>query len=542
MSISRERLARVVAVVAVLILIAGAAVAALRSGGGGGGAGEATPREGGVLKVGAVRLKTLDPAEASEPSELVAARLIFDTLVTYDPQSLEVRPGIAQSWEVTPDQRRFTFRLRDGLVFHDGRTPVTAADAKATLDRVARRGSTSNLRFQLMAVKGYAEWHDAGKGNGLAGVQAPDPRVLVVELTRPFALFPAVLGNPGFGVVPAAYAQGPGFAKSPVGSGPFRLLEPWSGDTVRLARFRGYWRKAAWLDAVELHVVDSDAVAFDRLEAGAFDLAPVPADRVHDAAKKFGDRGLRPFLGVLFYGMNLRSPKFADVRFRQAVVAAIDRARIVDVVYENTVMLAQGIVPKGVPEGGSDACGGRCAHDVGKARQLVAQAFPKGDVPQIAIDFDSDPFQQAIAGSIKANLAEAGIPAVLRSHDFQGYGAFLANGGGELFRLGWTADYPSADDFLYPLFVSGLPDNLTGMSNAEVDARLSAARAEPDPAKRAGLYRQAEQLVLDQFAVVPIAQFETRWAARRDVRGLVLSSLGTFDATAVYLTRPAGRR
>jgi ABC-type oligopeptide transport system substrate-binding subunit len=141
-----------------------------------------------------------------------------------------------------------------------------------------------------------------------------------------------------------------------------------------------------------------------------------------------------------------------------------------------------------------------------------------------------------VAAVIKTELDTVGIPSVLRPHPFADYGKFLVSGQQELFRLGWIADYPSPDGFLTPLFSSSSPDNLTGLANPEIDQTLQAARAEADPAKRLALYLKAEQLVLDEYVVVPVAQLENRMVASSRVERFDLDLIGTFDGAAVSVS------
>jgi peptide/nickel transport system substrate-binding protein/oligopeptide transport system substrate-binding protein len=183
-----------------------------------------------------------------------------------------------------------------------------------------------------------------------------------------------------------------------------------------------------------------------------------------------------------------------------------------------------------------DRCGDRCRHDPERAKALLVEAFPAGNIPEVAIDHDDDPTQAAVAALIKTELDTVGIPAVLRPHPFADYGQFLVSGQQELFRLGWIADYPSPDGFLTPLFSSTSPDNLTGLASPEIDQKLAAARAEADPRQRLSLYLQAEDLVLDQYVVVPVAQLESRMVASSRVQGWDLDGLGTFDGAAVSVS------
>jgi len=276
--------------------------------------------------------------------------------------------------------------------------------------------------------------------------------------------------------------------------------------------------------------------AYAAFQAGLVDVPPVTTARADDAAKNFGRQGMTPYIGLVFYGMNLKSPDLADPRFRQAIALAIDRKEIVDNVYQGSVALATGLVADGVPRRDPNACGDRCRHDPDRARALIAEAFPTGNIPEVAIDHDDDPTQAAVAAVIKTNLDTVGIPAVLRPHPFADYGKFLVSGQQELFRLGWIADYPSPDGFLTPLFSSSSPDNLTGLASPEIDQTLASARSEADPAKRLALYLKAEQLVLDQYVVVPVAQLQSRMVASSRVKGFDLDPIGTFDRAVVSVS------
>jgi oligopeptide transport system substrate-binding protein len=524
----------VLGVALVVLLAAGGALAvlaAVRSGGKTSAAGKV----GGVLQVGVVGLPSLDPADARDPKAVMVVDQLFDTLVHNggDPQP---GPGLARAFDANPEQTAFTFHLAPGAHFDDG-SPVRAADVKFTLERIARKGSDSPLVAQLEAVSGFAAFHTAGTAAGLSGVETPDPATVVVRLDKPFSSFPAVLGHPGFGIVPKAAVDrlGAGFKQTPVGSGPFRRVDSSAPGRLALRRVTGHvpQSRVDGIDFVDFKDVDAAYAAF---RAGAVDVAPVPPARADDAAKDFGRRGMSPYNGLVFYGMNVKSPDLADPRFRQAITLAIDRKEIVDKVYQGSVGLATGLVADGVPGRAANACGDRCRHDPDRSRALLAETFPDGKIPEVAIDHDDDPTQAAVAQVIKTDLDTVGIPAVLRPHPFADYGKFLVSGQQELFRLGWIADYPGSDGFLTPLFSSTSPDNLTGLASAEIDRTLASARAEADPARRLDLYLKAEQLVLDQYVVVPVAQLQSRMVASSRVKGFALDPIGTFDGAVVSVS------
>ncbi len=490
---------------------------------------------GGVLQVGVVGLPSLDPLDARDPKAAMVVDQLFDTLVRNRGQ-LQPGPALARAFEGNPEQTVFTFHLNPGIKFDDG-SAITSADVKFTLERIARQGSPSPLLAQLEAVTGFAAYNGAGTAPGLAGVETPDPATVVVRLERPFSSFPMVLGHPGFGIVPKAAVErlGDGFKDNPVGSGPFRRVESGAPGRLALRRVSGH-APAAKVDGVDfVDFADVDA-AYAAFQEGSVDVSPVPPARATDAARSFGRQGMSPYNGLVFYALSVKSPDLADPRFRQAISLAINRKEIVDNVYQGSVALANGLVADGVPRRDGDACGDRCRHDPDRARQLLVEVFPAGNIPEVAIDHDDDPTQAAVAALIKTELDTVGIPSVLRPHAFADYGRFLVSGQQELFRLGWIADYPSADGFLTPLFLSSSPDNLIGLAHPGVDQALQAARAEADPAKRLGLYLKAEQLVLDEYVVVPVAQRATRMGASSRVKNFDLDPIGTFDGAGVSVS------
>jgi oligopeptide transport system substrate-binding protein len=516
----------------------GVALLALLTACSGGGGRSAAVRRGadepppGVLRVGVERPQSLDPAQARTPGELLIADQLFDGLTTYDPDTLAVQPALAVSWKASADQRKWDFTLRTGATFANFRN-ITSADVKYTLDRIAKKGSSSPAAAQLESITGFRAVNVEGKTESLSGVTTPTADVVHIELDQPLSSLPAILGHPTFGVVPkeAVTAAVPGFAVQPVGSGPF-TIQTRTDDLLHLVPAPGV--AGVSLRAVDIYLHDDAASSYDAFLAGRLDWTSVPPDRVEQVAERQGPAGSRPYLGELFYGFNLKNPKYADVRFRQAIVAAIDREAIVRVVYGPSAKVLRGLIPEGVPGSQPDACAERCRRDVGRARDLVAQAFPAGKaVPEVQIDFDDDGTQRAVAQAIQANLQEAGIPSALRPHTYADYLRFAVSGQQELFRLGWIGAYPSADAFLTPLFQTGLRDNITGFTSTPVDNTLKNGRAEPDEAKRIGSYQAAEKLVLDQMPMVPLAQFQFQSVAATRVSGLVVSGLGTFDATKV---------
>jgi oligopeptide transport system substrate-binding protein len=284
-----------------------------------------------------------------------------------------------------------------------------------------------------------------------------------------------------------------------------------------------------------VYLAHDSAGSYADFLGGGLDWAEVPPDQVEPTTPKSSRERSAPYAGELFYAFNVKNPKYADVRFREAIVRAVDREAIVQVIYGSAVRPLSGVVADGIPGYQPDACGAKCVHDPARARQLVKEVFGDTPPPEVQLDFNDDLTQQAVARAIQANLKEVGIPVALRPKAFADYSQFFDSGQQEMFRLGWIPAYPTPDAFLAPLFVTGGSDNVSGFSSPEVDALVAAARLEPDEAKRIATYQQAEKLVMDQVPVVPIVQFQTHAVVADRVEGLQLSAYGTFDATKVSL-------
>ncbi|MEA2685325.1 MAG: peptide/nickel transport system substrate-binding protein, partial [Actinomycetota bacterium] len=406
----RPRLAAVAAVVAVLALVAAGCSGGDSPSSDGGSSTTATP---GVLRVGVERPQSLDPAQARSPSELLIAEQLFDGLTAYDAATSAVVPAIAASWKSNPDQTDWEFTLRPGAAFADGRA-LTSADVKYTLERIARKGTSSPAASQLDVIAGFKAFNIEGKSEELAGVTTPSPTVVAIALDQPQAALPAILGNPAFGIVPreAVEAPEPAFAEQPLGSGPF-LIQSRTDDVIRLLPVPGV---NVSLRGVDLELLSDSTASYEAFMDGRLDWTAVPADRVEQVAERQGRSAFRPYLGQLFYGFNLKNPKFADLRFREAIVRAIDRDAIVRAIYGVAAQRLDGLVPDGVPGYQPGACGDRCLYDPARSRALLAEAFAGEPIPEVILDFDDTGTQRSVTEAMQANLQAVGIPATLRSH------------------------------------------------------------------------------------------------------------------------------
>jgi ABC-type transport system substrate-binding protein len=482
--------------------------------------------EPGVLRLGLVRTASLDPARAATLDEQLVADQLFDSLTAWDPDTGDVVPALASSWTVSDDGLQWAFTLRGGARFSDG-SSVRGADVKATFDRIGAAATSSSVRDLLAGVT--------------VGVDAPTGKV-VFDLAAPWADLASALANPAFGVMPARVAaRGARLPDRLVGSGPFRVASSSSSSSSASAKdhlvLEPVPGRGVKLRGVDVRFFADRTAAYHAFVGGKVDWSEVPTGKVEEAAARFGRRYFRPYAAEVFYAFNLRSPKWADKRLREAVVRAVDRDAIAEGVYHGAVRPLAGVLPAGVGGHVPDACGATCAVDVERAKALVAEvaADAGGAAPEVTVDFESDTVQRSVAQTMQRSLEAVGIKVTLRPKALADYQRFAVSGQADLFRLGWVPAYPAADAYLHPLFASASADNVPGFALSTVDDLLRSARATMDGAARAALYQQAEQAVLAEVPLVPLAQFELHGVASKRVRGLELGVMGTFDASAVSI-------
>jgi ABC-type transport system substrate-binding protein len=492
------------------------------------------PVDGGIVRLGLAGELHADPVTASlgSPSDLLVLDLLHDGLTRLD-EAGAPQPAVAARWSPDAALTTWTFTLDPKATFASGRA-VAAADVIASLERVAKGGDASLAALRLEAITGFRAFVD-GQAEHLAGLSAPDPATVQVHLDAPLALLPVILSSPVFGIVDVASlgqatAAGGDLAQLDL-DGSWKLASV-KGRTIRLTRRDG---AGGHLDGVELRRYDDAEDAYDAFDAGKVDWALVPTDRYGDAVDAHGDDAFTPFHAELFFGLRLTSPNLAATGMRQAIAAAIDRAAIVRAVYPDLAQPLSTVVPDGVPGRSADPCPD-CGHDADRARSLLAAAFPGGQVPTVAIDFDQSPAQEAMAKIVASDLQAVGIPTQLRPKPLEEYKRFVVSGGQELFSFGWIGGYGSPDAYLAPLFGSAANDNLTGLAAPAVDLELAAARAATDPAVARQHWLSVESLVLSQAVVVPIAQFRTQAVVADRVHGFHAAVDATVDWSQVWVS------
>jgi len=473
---------------------------------------------------------TLDPARISDVYGRAVAQQIFDGLVTFD-QTLAIAPALAEHWTASRDGLTWTFTLRKGARFHHGRD-VTPDDVVFSFTRILDPRLKSSAADTFWVIKGAREFAE-GRAKTVAGVVALDSRTVQITLNEAFVPFMTALAMGHAKIVPRDVVESAGesFGTHPVGSGPFRFVSWERGRSITLAANPDYFAGAPRLSRVVYRIFPGEPVdaMYAEFLKGNLEESPVPTQD-HDKVVRAPGRQYvkRPMFNLRFYGFNTRTKPLDDRRVRQAIVHAVDRAGIVESVFENRYNPAQSILPLGTL--GYNPGVRALAYAPARARALLAEAgYPGGaGLPPMTIwSSVRSPRLLVEHEQIVKSLAAVGIRVTYQYQtDWPAFARMLVDGRAPMYLYSWNADIPDPDNFLGLLFHSHSPRNYTGYANPTVDELLVAARNEHDASRRVELYRKAEQLVLDDAPVLPMWHYIYERLFQTSVKSVEVNGLG----------------
>ena len=467
-------------------------------------------RSGGTLRVLGRDPPTLDPSLVSDTSSARIVLEIFSGLVRLD-NNLQIVPDIAETWDVSEGGTVYTFTIRDDARFSDG-TPVLASDFKWAMERAANPDTESTVaELYLADIIGVQDIID-GNATTAAGIEVVDDRTLRFTIDAPKAYFLAKLTYPTAFALKRENVESGGrtWTDEPIGSGPFILEEYRIGERMILARNENYYDRHAYLDRVVINLAGGGAMAM--YEADEIDLTGVglaDLDRVQDPNDALNKDlvSVPPGFTTSYIGFNVEEPPFNDVKFRQALAHAIDKELIAEQVFAGLVRPAKGVLPPLFP--GFNENLRTLDFDPVKAQRLLAESsYPTlsdrdkrivittqgtGGSPSLSIEVMADMWSQTL-----------GVEVEIQQVEFATYLQDLYRNRLQAFFGGWEADYPDPQDWIDILFHSESPRNDGNYSNPEVDRLVEQARTEQDVVLRKKLYKDAEQIIIDEVAWLPV--------------------------------------
>ena len=442
-------------------------------------------------------LRDYDPATTYSSGD----KLIFSGLVSLD-TNLNIRPDLAETWEVGAGGTVYTFHIHPDAKFHDGRD-VTAQDVVFSWERAASPELQSDTVLTYMGdIVGVHEKY-FGQADSISGLKVIDEKTLQVTIDAPKPYFLMKLTFPtSFIVDKDNVSLGEEWVKQPNGTGPYKLREWKSYEYIVYEANQDFYLGAPSIPYVVYKLYAGDDVRL--FETGEVDIAGVG---LYDVERMLDPN--EPMNRNLVSGVNLctnyvvfdaTQPPFDDVNVRKAFSMAFDRQRYIDVLYQGLVLPAVGLYPPGLP--GFDYSLEGLPFDPEQARELLKQSKYGGPEGMPEIIYTNSGVGSYVGGNVAA-LAEMweqylGVKIQVENLDFNFYYQQIFSGNhGQIFDGGWCADYPDPENFADVLFHSDVPQNHGGYSNPELDALLEAARIEPDVTRRIEMYQQAERIIVD---------------------------------------------
>jgi peptide/nickel transport system substrate-binding protein/oligopeptide transport system substrate-binding protein len=445
---------------------------------------------------------TLDPALATDIYSGAVIRQLFDGLVQFNAH-LKPIPALAEYWEASRDGLTWTFILRRGVKFHNGRE-LTAEDFVYSFTRlldVKKPGPLTDLLSRLLGASDFIQ----GRTPSVEGLKAVDRYTLRLVLEEPLAASILLFSLGDAAVVPRETVEerGERFGHAPVGTGPFKFVRWEPGQEIILEANAHYHEGRPFLDALLYKLGGKFEEEFIEFLNGNLEEAIVPSHRTDELAidPKYRAYQLlrKPTLSLLYIGFNTRIKPFDDRRVRQAFNYAVNREAIVQAVTKMGSIPATGALPPGMAGHNPDL--GGYHYNLDKAKGLLAEAgYPDGTgFPAVELwSVSKAESAKAELAAYQRYLADLGVKLEIRfAPDWPGYRDMLEHGELPMFRLSWYADMPDPHNFLWPLLHSTSPTNRTFYSNPRVDQLLHDASKELDEARRVAMYREVERLVME---------------------------------------------
>jgi ABC-type oligopeptide transport system substrate-binding subunit len=452
---------------------------------------------------------TLDPAMALDLNSNAVIDQLFCGLVELSPE-MDVVPDIARSWEVLEGGRQYVFQLRDDVRWSDG-ARLTAGDLEYAWKRVLDPATGSPNASLLYDVKAARAFHRGETGRGDVGVRALDEVTLAVELEVPAGYFLHLLSHTATYPVPRHVVEpyGEGWAETAniVTNGPFRLDTWRRGELMAFSRYPDYYNRSLSqgnLQRVELTLRRMDSsTRLEMYENDGLDtvgpLGPKAMDRARQ--RHAGEYVSLPELQTGYLGFDASRPPFDDARVRRAFALATDRETLGNVLARGYRFPGTGgFIPPGMP---GHSAGIALPYDPDQARHLLAEAGHPGGRGFPAVDAltFTGPEHPAIIYFQAQWRENLGVEIAWQATG--DFGAFLDRLNSEPSHIhynGWVADYPDPDNFLSV----GFPWQATGWRNETCERLVEEARQTTDQGKRIALYRQAERLLVEEAAIVPL--------------------------------------
>jgi oligopeptide transport system substrate-binding protein len=522
-----------------------------------------TSRYGGVFHMNFMQdFRSLYPPSIVERSASNIASQVYEGLIKYDPNTLQIVPSLARSWEVNANADEFTFHLRTNVFFHDdecfaggpGRKLV-APDIKYCFEKLNKE-SAANYNY-INTFKGLIANNDAFK--------VINDSTFSVRTIHPCSYFLSILTQPACWIYPheAFDKYGDDMRIHCVGTGPFWAKNTREGEVVILMKNEKYWRtdndgnKLPYLAAIKFTFIKekrAETLAFltDQLDVLAQPETETIISMLDDSSAKPGSGPEfilmnQPLLSVTYYSFLNNKAPFNNLKVRQAFCYAIDKQKIADHTLNGEVVPAlHGFIPPGIPGYAGTAVG--YEFDVDKARKLLKEAgYPNGKgFPELTLQINSgagrnDIVAETVVNMLKENL---GITVHIDVMPFVQHIETVFDGKVSFWRYGWICDYADPRVFLQLAYGKNVSDNsvrstinTSRFKNTAFDIAFEKGSAEMNESARMNYYQNAETIAMNNAFVCPLYFESNTQLVKKYVNNYFINGLDVRDLSEVYFVK-----
>ena len=461
--------------------------------------------------------QSLDPQIATGVPEHHVISAVMEGLVLKDRKTLEPRPGVAKTWDISNDGRVYTFYLRENAKWSNG-DAHTAQDYVWSWWRALQTTLGNQYAYMLFPIKNAKRYYDGETSDfSDVGVKAIDNRTLQVTLTNPTPYFLQLLDH--YSLFPVHQATIEKFGRADergtrwsyegnlVGNGPYKLEEWKINRHITVTKNPYYWDEGnVSINSIVFKPVDNAVTEERMFRAGALHVtSSIPADKIAIYQEKSApELKITPYLGTYFYRLNINTPQLQDKRVRRALGMAIDRKQLVDNITKGGQIPAYTMTPPGTmgyfPESTLN-------FDPEAAKRLLAEAgYPNGEgFPPIEILYNTNEGHRKIAVALQEMWKNyLNIDIKLLNQEWKVYLATESAGDYQISRGGWIGDYVDPNNFL-DMFLCNGGNNRTGWCNEEYDRLiLEVAPSQSSHEQRLKIFQQAETMLLEDMPIIPV--------------------------------------
>lgn len=475
-------------------------------------------------------IPTLDPGLAQDSSSIEVIEQLFLGLTDYDPKTYEVIPELATKWSASADSRTYTFEMRKDVFWSDG-VPVTAHDIEYAIRRNINPETASPYAYALYILEG-AEAINKGESKDFnnLGVRAVDDYMVEFRLTQPAGFFPAMAGLWTYRPLPRRSIEAFGTAWTEpehiLTNGSYRLATWEKGNQLILKRNPDYkdsvTQQSAQIEEVNYYIIPESSTGLAMFENGELDIIggtflSIPVPEIDRVRKEYADRySAQPDLCTYYLGVNNEREPTNKPLVRKALSAAIDRKTLVERITKGGEEPATTFTRPPIFGSVDPKEGIGISYDPEQARLWLAEAgYPDGEgFPTITYMHNTSENHAKIAQAVQAMLKRnLGINIRIENQEWKVYlKSTTQPDAPHLFRFGWCADYPDANNWLMEVFHPTKSTNRIRWQNSEYAQLTEKAMGSTDPSERIQLYRRAEQILNEEeAAIIPLYFYTSKY-------------------------------